>query len=373
MTAKPNTNKRVVDQSIFLKLRSTETFWRDHYIWLKEQGYLLRPRYCPDWVPSWKDQFDPDLTRYEDSYSSRRRNILDATRISDSQMVTLKCISTQVHPFEVEITRFFSTEPISSHPRNHCISLHSVLNVPDVENTVILVLPFLREYKRPRFKSVGEAVEFFRQIFEGLQFIHQCHVAHRDCMDLNIMMDPKPMFPDLYHPIATRRKKDISGRAKYYTRTARPVKYYIIDFGISRKYSPDDPSPLEDPIVGGDKTVPEFQNSDAACNPFPTDIYYLGNLIRKDFLEKTKGVEFMEPLVADMVQADPSKRPTIDEVVERFDKISRSLHWWTLRSRLVELQEGDYIFDPIIRPIHHFFRTVAHVLTFKSAVPTPRI
>ena len=36
------------------RLFEAETFWRDHYLWLKEQGYLLRPRYDPEWVASWK-------------------------------------------------------------------------------------------------------------------------------------------------------------------------------------------------------------------------------------------------------------------------------------------------------------------------------
>ena len=31
-----------------------EEFWRDHQVWLQEQGYMLRPRYHPDWEPSWK-------------------------------------------------------------------------------------------------------------------------------------------------------------------------------------------------------------------------------------------------------------------------------------------------------------------------------
>jgi hypothetical protein len=30
-----------------------EVFWRDHQSWLKESGYELRPRYQPDWKPSW--------------------------------------------------------------------------------------------------------------------------------------------------------------------------------------------------------------------------------------------------------------------------------------------------------------------------------
>jgi len=74
---------------------------------------------------------------------------------------------------------FFSTEPYASHPRNHCIPIYEVLDLPEDSQRCILVMPLLRAYNDPRFKSVGEAVEFFRQIFEGLQFMHQCHVAHR--------------------------------------------------------------------------------------------------------------------------------------------------------------------------------------------------
>ena len=39
----------------------------------------------------------------------------------------------------------------------------------------------------------------------------------------------------------------------------------------------------------------------------------------------------MEPLVADMVQADPMKRPTMDEVVTRVSEIRGKLSAWKLR------------------------------------------
>jgi hypothetical protein len=104
-------------------------------------------------------------------------------------------------------------------------------------------------------------------------------------MDLNIMMDAAPLYPEPYHPSTIDWKRDMSGSAKPLTRTQRPVKYYLVDFGISRRYNAEDGVPLEEQIFGGDKTVPEFQNSSEPCNPFPTDVYYLGNMIRKDFLQ----------------------------------------------------------------------------------------
>ncbi len=35
------------------KLTINEIFWRDHCVWLRECGYKLRPRFQPDWIPSW--------------------------------------------------------------------------------------------------------------------------------------------------------------------------------------------------------------------------------------------------------------------------------------------------------------------------------
>lgn len=35
------------------ELNDDEIWWRDHQVWLQERGYMLRPRYRPDWVPSW--------------------------------------------------------------------------------------------------------------------------------------------------------------------------------------------------------------------------------------------------------------------------------------------------------------------------------
>jgi len=349
-------------------LSPAEVWWRDQQLWLQEKGYLLRPRYKPGWVPPWRgtNQWEWD---FEDSIANNAGPVLDAVRISTKEKVALKRISRSVHPYEIEIGQYFSAEPLASHPKNHCIPLYDVLDVPNEDDTVILVMPLLRRFDSPRFNTVGEAVEFFRQVFEGLQFMHQCRVAHRDCMDLNIMMDPKPIFPNGYHPSADVLKPNGRGTATYHTRTARPTRYYLIDFGLSRKYAQHDTSPREYPIWGGDKTVPEFQHSDNACDPFPTDIYYIGNMIRESFLQQSRGLEFMAPLMTEMVKDDPSQRPTIDEVVRSFKTIQRSLSWFKLRSRLVYNDEGP--FRRVGRSIGHTFRTFFHVICLRPAVPVP--
>ena len=81
-------------------------------------------------------------------------------------MVLLKRISRETHPSELEIATMFSSEPLRSHPKNHCIPILEVLDVVGRNDRHILVMPLLHDYISPRFETVGEAVEFFRQIFE---------------------------------------------------------------------------------------------------------------------------------------------------------------------------------------------------------------
>jgi hypothetical protein len=92
--------------------------------------------------------------------------MLDATRIADGRFVYLKIISKSVHPFEADIGLFFSSGTLGPDPRNHCVPIYEVLQLPDDDDRIILVMPLLRDYFDPRFDTVGEVVEFFRQMFE---------------------------------------------------------------------------------------------------------------------------------------------------------------------------------------------------------------
>jgi serine/threonine protein kinase len=107
----------------------------------------------------------------------------------------------------------------------------------------------------------------------------------RDCTSENIMLDPSDMYPKSFHPVEMGRNKDFRGKAKGYSRTRRPPRYLLIDFGLSRQYDPANGPPLDQPIHGGDKSAPELQDGKTPYNPFPTDVYYLGNLVREDYMQ----------------------------------------------------------------------------------------
>jgi len=71
-----------------------------------------------------------------------------------------------------------------------------------------------------------------------------------------------------------------------------------------------------------------------------------------------------------MVGEDPTKRPTMDEVVNRFGEIKRGLSTWKLRSRMARNNE----IWPVMawRAVSHWYRTVGHVITCKPALPEPK-
>lgn len=80
-------------------------------------------------------------------------------------------------------------------------------------------------------------------------------------------------------------KRDWSGEAKPRTRTARPVKYYFIDFGLSKRYGDKDSRPMEpSTCFGAVGKVPEF-GTGALCDPFAVDVFSLGNFMREVFVE----------------------------------------------------------------------------------------
>ncbi len=108
----------------------------------------------------------------------------------------------------------------------------------------------------------------------------------RDISQLNVMMDSRPILPNSFHPQSTETTRDLKHWVAPRSRTTHPVKYYLMDFGLSTRYSAEETNPLEVPIFGGDRTVPEFQQDRTIPrNPFHTDIYYMGNLVRQYFMQ----------------------------------------------------------------------------------------
>ena len=86
------------------------------------------------------------------------------------------------------------------------------------------------------------------------------------------------------------------GSAKHVNRSdlmeddSKRVRYYFIDFGISTWFRDRSRTELgKDSFVTGwhgiDRDVPELFFPDDPYDPFPVDVYIIGNLIKKTFVE----------------------------------------------------------------------------------------
>ena len=117
-------------------------------------------------------------------------------------------------------------------------------------------------------------------------YFQQLRYDFRDCTQNNILLDPRAMYPESFHPTRPDLRRDFQAPARSYTRTERPPRYFLIDLGLAMVYPPEKGPPRAYPIQGGDHTVPEFEDHpEDLHDPFPTDVYYLGNWIKAGFVQ----------------------------------------------------------------------------------------
>ncbi|KAH9946933.1 kinase-like domain-containing protein [Amylocystis lapponica] len=311
-------------------LGTMEKFWKDRQHFLALHGYDLRPRYHPDWSPSWLAT-NKDPAFCEDSiFLVKPCYIIDAICKKNGATVSIKAVVRDGE--EVNIARNLSSPDILPHPINHCVPIVDVLHDPFDDKTSLLVMPYLRPWNDPDFSAFGEVVDFVSQTLEGLCFLHSQGVAHRDCASANIMMDGRPLFPQGHHPVCLDISQDGVHMLSPLSRTDHPVRYYFIDFGISSQFQKGESS-LVVGRKGRDKEVPEL-SSEIPYDAFKVDIFILGNLYKKELLEKYRGLEFLEPLVRVMTAQDPAKRPTAEAAFSLFEDIKGQLNIFFLRWRL---------------------------------------
>ncbi len=122
----------------------------------------------------------------------------------------------------------------------------------------------------------------------------------------------KHKAPDEYPPLSVSR--DIK---------AKRVKYYFIDFEMSRLIKRDSDRQMW--VQQGGRNLPPEIERGAEYDPFPVDIYYLGNVYREHVLEvsnsdnyrecflifdfkKYANMEFLRPLVESMIREDPESK-----------------------------------------------------------------
>lgn len=170
-------------------LYKEEIFWRDRYYFFKKKGYILRPRYHPEWQASWRFEANPILEFFEDSIlqwvsifftphnlhsmqARQKGSLLDATvEGKNGKAVFIKRVDSTTHPNEVRIASRLGSSENRKDERNHCVPILAIF--PDDREPwyQYIVMPVLRPFNEPNFTSFGEVVDFVNQTLEACTLV----------------------------------------------------------------------------------------------------------------------------------------------------------------------------------------------------------
>ncbi|KAL1743040.1 hypothetical protein HDZ31DRAFT_41857 [Schizophyllum fasciatum] len=245
--------------------------------------------------------------------------VLDAVRLSDGERVVIRKAETWTD--ELPIYQHLAGLPPDR--RNRLAPVLDVLLLPDTDEDVLLILPFLREYYDPPFSRVEQVVQCLSRFMEALQFMHEQNIAHRDFCTHNLMMDASQILPTSHHFAAPCLTPEGHFGLTFRDRAVVPIpEYFVIDLGLAM-YMPNGRHYVLG-VYGQDKTVPEL-SWEVPYDPFMVDIYQLGNVIVRDMLDIYDGLDFLRPLAERMVQRDPRSRPVISEALGIFSQAVKDL------------------------------------------------
>ncbi|KAJ7364288.1 hypothetical protein DFH08DRAFT_270587 [Mycena albidolilacea] len=221
----------------------------------------------------------------EDAWPLKRSALMDGVRASDNANAMPKRINADEdhHPHEVEIGN--SLPSLGPSPADHCSYARHAASAGRPQ--------YLDNCDAPLARVRPPVIRYHRRGSRVYQA--DVNVRVRVCNSCTTIMLPiataipttlcgrRTFFPAGIPPQRQDRKPDYKSTTR--GRGSPLNTYYLIDFGLSRRYGPANGPPWEG-IPGGDKSPPEHTRR-AACDSFPTDIYFLGNLIHRHFLDAT--------------------------------------------------------------------------------------
>ncbi|KAI0724147.1 hypothetical protein C8Q72DRAFT_961689 [Fomitopsis betulina] len=261
------------------ELAEYERSWTRRQPWLQSRGYMLRPRYRPGWIPSWRTTGARRRDCEDSIFIGVYPHVIDATRMSDGKLVMIKCVPTD--GLELRIALFLGTPPLSEDPTNHCVPILDTFEDETNPRSSYIVMPLFRNFDDPPFENVEDVLEFGEQLLEvsmseitqcilhdvfqqGLAFMHKNGIAHR-FSSYHSMLFPSGQ-----------------GVAWPLSRSHFHIQYYYIDFSISVYIPPDAHPKLAVGVFGRDQDPPELSDH-IPYDPFKLDIFILGNVLRKSF------------------------------------------------------------------------------------------
>ncbi|KAI5115755.1 hypothetical protein M0805_002719, partial [Coniferiporia weirii] len=193
-----------------------------------------------------------------------------------------------------------------------------------------------------------------------------------DLSDGNVMMDGRPLFgPDGFHPSHQHKKavapaEDASPQNR---RDVGPINYYITDFGLSTHFENDVEPRLTTGAMAQDRDVPEI-SSYIPYDPFCVDVFTLGMVYKRNFLDVYTNTSFLAPLISRMTRKEPKERLTAGQALELFSQLVAETSGYSLRWRLCPSEER--IVPRIARDIQSVLRELSFMTKSAATITNPR-
>ncbi|KAK7676488.1 hypothetical protein QCA50_005304 [Cerrena zonata] len=249
-------------------------------------------------------------------------------RMKNGHDVTVRPIRLGAEGVEhLKILKKIATGPLALLSNNHALPMFDTINFEDV---TLGLFPLTGNDMGRAFgfwpkNSVGDVVDMILQALEGLAFLHEHKIAHRDADRSNFVVD--------YHPESLRTMT---------VATSRP-RVHIIDFEVSVMFPED--LPLEDcvcvgvPVGGsiGDKwrrPAPPEVSSGQPYSAFKQDVWQFGYCFTGSYTYRTT-IPAIDNILISLVD-DPVQRPSATEALNM------------LRSVIGKIPPNDMLIPPYV-------------------------
>ncbi|EJD37591.1 hypothetical protein AURDEDRAFT_173356 [Auricularia subglabra TFB-10046 SS5] len=217
--------------------------------------------------------------------------------------------------------------PEAQVPENHTLPMLAELEKDDI---VFGIFPFMwsEAMEEPWFENVRQLLDALEQVLEGLDFMHQRLIAHRDFDFIEVFSNYGCGYD------STKKQPPCYRRPAFFRSVCPDIRYLINDFELSVMFAPD--SDPKTRVVTGTpnarygvpadqygKWLPPEARLDAPYCPFKADIYQFGQSALNLYNNVQTPPE-LRALFGQMASDDPDARPTAAEALSALRNIRQN-------------------------------------------------
>ncbi|KZT41057.1 hypothetical protein SISSUDRAFT_1059798 [Sistotremastrum suecicum HHB10207 ss-3] len=173
------------------------------------------------------------------------------------------------------------------------------------------------------------------------------------------------------HPLPDTDERVLAGVAFIHDHnvahiTLAPVQYHLIDFGESVKYDSYEARQFITGRVEHDLTVPDFVGG-KHYDPFALDIRALGDMIHESLFKAYKGLELLEPLLLEMRDDVPAKRPSAKDALSKLHSLIEDQSVAALHQEIPPVFTTQYVAMPLFDSALYCFMFQPNLKALPSA------